>query len=518
MSSDLERRLRETLAEKRQEAFASPSAPPKILRSARRRARGAVALGAVTAIALVAVAVVGVQVLLDSEPGRPGGDATTPLPTDGPNPGETSLLLDRGEVDGQPWTLRVTSGPSGYGLSFEYEGLGGGSAGLEPIRGQQAFQGYGGSTSSTYPDHDPTRPALPREVSGQVVAEAARVELQLEGGPTLAATVYPLPDELIGLANAFLLFVPADTLLAAGDLIAYDGDGDELGREYFDLSPVSLFPKVLEESPPEAVAVMKQLQLAGAVVGRFYDEHGSFSGLDPETAAAISSDVVFNTSVVAIPGEVSLRVSGPQNLVLASATADGQIYSACMVSGASTSTYGRNDTSDPYGCSNGWLEPAGSPLPSTSVPIATGEDLSGNLWSLSLEPTGSDVELAYLYATIGSYLPLEPLGGADLGGVAVVAPTDTPVDTPPIEGLATSFYGVALDRVAAIELRTDDGQVVQGTLYPIPPGTIDAEQAFLILAPIAEPFSGTVVALDASGNELQSEPVEEARPSATTAS
>jgi hypothetical protein len=29
-------------------------------------------------------------------------------------------------------------------------------------------------------------------------------------------------------------------------------------------------------------------------------------------------------------------------------------------------------------------------------------------------------------------------------------------------------------------------------------------QAFLVLAPITEPFSGTVVALDASGDELQS--------------
>ena len=362
MSTDLERRLRETLAEKRREAVASPTGPPQILLRARRRARGTLVLGAVTAIAVVALAAVGVQALLDREPGRLGGHTTIPLPTDGPAPGETSLLLDGGEVDGQSWTLRVTSGPSGYLLSFEYEGLGGGGSGIDPMPADRVFQSYGGGGSPTYPGNDPSGAPLPREIAGQVHADAASVELRLEGGPTVHATVYPLPEELIGPANVFLLLVPADTLLTAGDLIAYDADGDELGREYLDMSPVSLFPKVLEESSPEAVAVMKDLQLAGAVIGRYHDAHGSFSGLDPTSASAISSQVVFNTAPVAVPGEVSLRVSGPQNLVLASATSDGQVYSACLVSRSGGAVYGRNDTSDPYGISTASAEAAANTL------------------------------------------------------------------------------------------------------------------------------------------------------------
>jgi hypothetical protein len=125
---------------------------------------------------------------------------------------------------------------------------------------------------------------LPIGISGQVAVQAERVELRLERGPVVEAALYRLPNELIGPTKVFLLFVPGDTLVLAGDLVAYDDAGAELGREYFDLSPVSLFPKVLEESPPEAVAVMKDLQLAGAVVGRYFNTHGSYSGLDADSA------------------------------------------------------------------------------------------------------------------------------------------------------------------------------------------------------------------------------------------
>jgi len=154
--------------------------------------------------------------------------------------------------------------------------------------------------------------------------------------------------------------------------------------------------KVLEESPPEAVAVMKDLQLAWTVVGKYFNTHGSYSGLDPASASAISSEVMSNASPVAIPGEVSLRVSGPQSLVLASATADGAIYSVCM-DGGGASVYGRNDTSDPHGCTNGWPDPSAKPPPTEGkVRIATGSDPNGNLWSLTLlEMSGPGAETPF---------------------------------------------------------------------------------------------------------------------------
>jgi hypothetical protein len=99
--------------------------------------------------------------------------------------------------------------------------------------------------------------------------------------------------------------------------------------------------------------------------------------------------------------------------------------------------------------------------------------------------------------------------------IAVVGPTDTPVDTPPVAGLPTSLYGLASGRVARLELRTDGGETYEGTLYPVPAGSIDAEQVFLFLVPIDGPLSGSVVAFDASGNELQREQVITAYPAAS---
>jgi hypothetical protein len=516
MSTDLDRQLRETLAERRAELRPSPVAPEGLVRRAKRRAVRTIVLGVIAATAIVAGSVGGIQALLDRAPHRTvGGDSDRAvLPTDGPVPGETSLLLASGEQDGERWTLRVTNGPGyGLGLSFGYEALGGGGGGISPMRQGRIFQGYGGSSSPDYPDHDATRPPLPIGISGQVAIQAERVELRLERGPVAEAALYQLPDELIGPAKVFLLFVPGDTLLLAGDLVAYDDSGAELGREYFDLSPVSLFPKVLEESPPQAVAVMKDLQLGGAVVARYFNTHGSYSGLNPDSASAISSEVMFNASPVAIPGEVSIRVSGPQSLVLASATADGAIYSACM-DGAGGSVYGRNDTSDPQGCTNGWLKPSAKPPPTGGQDrIATGSDANGNLWSLTLlDVRGSGAETNWefelLIGPIGASLPLEPLEDADLGSVGAVPPSATPADAPPVADLPTSVWGIASDRVARVQLRLDDGMTFEGELYAIPHGSIDAEQAFLFLVPVEGPMVGTIVALDARGEELQRRPVE----------
>jgi hypothetical protein len=517
MNTDFDRKLRETLTERQTELRPTPVAPDGLLRRARRRAVRTVVLGVISIAAIAAGSIGGIQALLDRAPDRTlGGDgAPSVLPTKGPAPGETSLLIASGEHDGERWAMRVTSSPGfGLGLSWGYEALGGGGGGISPMRQGRIFQGYGGSSSPDYPDHDPTRPPLPIGISGQVAVQADRVELRLERGPVVEAALYRLPDGLIGPAKVFLLFVPGDTLLLAGDLVAYDDSGAELGREYLDLSSVSLFPKVLEESPPEAVAVMKDLQLAGAVVGRYFNTHGSYSGLDPDSASAISSEVEFNTSPVAIPGEVSIRVSGPQSVVLVSATADGAIYSACMEYGPGGAVYGRNDTSDPQGCTNGWLDPSAEPPPTGGQDrIATGSDPNGNLWSLTLldvSGPGAETpfELELLIGPIGASLPLKPLGDADLGSVGAVPPSATPVDAPPQADLPTSVWGIASDRVARVELRVDDGANFDGELYATPPGSIDAEQAFLFLVPVEGPMTGTVVAFDSRGAELQRRGVE----------
>jgi hypothetical protein len=146
-------------------------------------------------------------------------------------------------------------------------------------------------------------------------------------------------------------------LVHAGDLVAYDENGQVLGRQYADYTSVALFPKVLEESPPDAVEAMKALQLAGAVAERYFYEHDSWAGFDPAAASAISDAVAYNTSSPAVVGEVSLRVADKNSMVLATKTPSGDVYSACFDDGPGYATQGRNDTSDPSACSNGWLNP-----------------------------------------------------------------------------------------------------------------------------------------------------------------
>lgn len=118
---------------------------------------------------------------------------------------------------------------------------------------------------------------------------------------------------------------------------------------------MALFPKVIEHSPPDAIEAMKALQLAGAVAEQFFYEHDSWAGFDPAAASAISDAVAYNTSSTAVVGEVSLRVANKNSMVLSTKTPSGDVYSACFEEGPGFAMEGRNDTSDPSGCSNGWL-------------------------------------------------------------------------------------------------------------------------------------------------------------------
>jgi len=253
----------------------------------------------------------------------------------------------------EPWTLTVTHDNTGWGLSFMWDGAGGGGGGGSDL-GDKVF---GGSESGgpSWNIHSGWSTA-PRDVEGVVTSKAERVELQLVDGSSVPASVYPLPDEAFGGgASAFVLFIPYDVLVKAGDLVAYDQSGQVLGRQYVDYNSVRLFPKVVEESPPDAVEAMKAVQLAGAVAERYFFEHHSWARFDAAAAFAISNALTYNTSPTAVVGEVSLRVADKRSMVLATKTASGDVYAACFTDGPGFAMQGRNDTSDPSTCSNGWL-------------------------------------------------------------------------------------------------------------------------------------------------------------------
>jgi hypothetical protein len=281
--------------------------------------------------------------------GTPTDETFTP-PSIAP---DTRQKVASGEIQGQPWSLWLTN--NGLGLSFQGPDGGGGGSGSE--LGNQVFGGAGSSGPSWSIDSGWS--TVPREVEGVVTVRAAKVELHTVEGDVVPANLYPLPpDAFGGGAQAYLLFVPNNILIQAGDLIAYDEPGTEIGRQYVDFSPVALFPKVLEESSPEAVAAMKDLQLAGAVAARYFYVHNTWQGFDPGSASQISDAITYNTSPSAVVGEVSIRVSGKHGLVLATKISNGDVYSACLTDGPEPAIEGRNDVSDPTTCSNGWLDPS----------------------------------------------------------------------------------------------------------------------------------------------------------------
>jgi hypothetical protein len=263
----------------------------------------------------------------------------------------TRQEIAHGEIEGQPWTLWLTN--NGLGLSFQGPNGGGGGSGSELGSAVFGMSGSGGPSWSI----DSGWSTVPREVDGVVTTRAAKVELHTVEGHVVPATLYPLPQEAFGGgAQAYLLFVPNDILIQAGDLVAYDEQGHEIGRQYVDYSPVSLYPKVLEESSPEAVAAKEDLQLAGSVAGRYFYAHNTWKGFDPASASHISDGITYNTSPTAVVGQVSIRVSGNDGLVLATKIPNGDVYSACLMGGPGIATDGRNDVTDPTMCSNGWLD------------------------------------------------------------------------------------------------------------------------------------------------------------------
>jgi hypothetical protein len=276
--------------------------------------------------------------------GEPFGDPIFPI--------APPTVIAEGVETGESWTLKVKHDTEGWTLWFDFADGGGGGGGVD--LGDQVF---GSSLSGGLSwNIDTGWSKTPSELVGVVTDRAAAVEYQLVDGTTIPATLYPVPDEAFGGgAQAYVLFVPYEVLIKAGDLVAYDGDGTELGRHYVDSSPVALYPKVVEQASPDALQAMRSMQLAGAVAQRYMLEHDTWDGFDPTSAGEIAPSLTYNTSDEAIPGEISIRVVRDRALVLATSTPGGDVYSACFQDALSFTMAGRNDTTDPSECSNGWL-------------------------------------------------------------------------------------------------------------------------------------------------------------------
>jgi hypothetical protein len=147
------------------------------------------------------------------EQGNPIGDPILPA---GPR-----ITIASGEdpVAG-PWELYLEPTNDGTGLGFGFvNGGGGGGCCLRPLKRDFQLDGYGSG------GNEPSNiTALASDVVAQVVFESA-------DGSTVEGGVYPVPDASIGVPQVVLVIVPKDVALE-GNLVAYDADGNEVGREF----------------------------------------------------------------------------------------------------------------------------------------------------------------------------------------------------------------------------------------------------------------------------------------------
>jgi hypothetical protein len=173
MTTDIDRELRETLAERQADLHPSPVAPEGFLRRARRRVVRNVVLGLLTVTVVVVGSTGAIKGLIEGNPDPvPGGGDRTALPTQGPTPGETSLLLASGEQDGEPWALRVTSSRS------PATGSVGATRIWAPVVAASRRCGMAGSSRGTEAARPRTTPTVCRVLAG---IPARRAEVEDEG-------------------------------------------------------------------------------------------------------------------------------------------------------------------------------------------------------------------------------------------------------------------------------------------------------------------------------------------------
>jgi hypothetical protein len=259
------------------------------------------------------------------------------------------------DPEGGPWELYLEPTNDGTGLGFGF-GTGGGGSGccLKPLGGDFRLDGWstgGGPSDIT---------ALASGAVTRVVFEAAS-GVEIEGG------VYPVPDATLDIPQVALVIVPSELPLE-GDLVAFDDDGNELGRE--------LITEDQGEPPgptPEIDAVWTLLRNARDAIGRWEAEHGhSLEGFSLEMARSAFPEIAWNASGVGktVPGEVSIRGFAPAGgdeltgwlgwtLALVGATPNFQTYCIAVnidENGGGNFRYGIQDAGDYPGCRGGWPE------------------------------------------------------------------------------------------------------------------------------------------------------------------
>lgn len=347
--NDVEQELRELFRDKASDApvFLAPSVG--VVRRGRRRQIGWVIAVTAVVAALATLSVATLRVL-DAERGVPA-DRGTVVP-DGPTEIERVVLAEGTDPLAGPWRYDVVvyedQGPS---LELTFSDGSGGGGDFQAISPGQVFGGWG----VTGPQgQDGTFVG----VDARVTPSAGRVVIELDDGRTFDTTLIPIPERFAGPVSAALAFLPTSAvgrqLEIAGDLVAYDASGIELGRE-------SLTNEEPAGPTPEIDAVWRALRKARDLLPDGL-EFGSVTDLSPALASELVDGIAFNDAVRVIPGEVSIRGVESDRFVLVGATPDEVFCLGVRIDegGGGNFKYGNDDAAGWSDCAGGWPTSLGS--------------------------------------------------------------------------------------------------------------------------------------------------------------
>jgi hypothetical protein len=261
---------------------------------------------------------------------------------------------------GGAWVLYLDVTSEGSGLGFRFEmGGGGGGCCLQPFDGDFRLDGWGSGG-----DEPANITAIGSDALDRVVFEAASGD-QIEG------QVFPIPDESLGVPKVALVLVPHDVAVE-GDLVGYDADGNEIGREFVG--------EVGEPSgpTPEIDAAWNLLRQARDAVSHWASRpNHSLADLTVDEANASMPEVPWNASGQGkpVPGQVSIRGIAPAGgseltglsgwtlaLVSAVVEPDGSGMSTYCIAvniddgGGGNFRYGTQDAAGYEECRGGWPE------------------------------------------------------------------------------------------------------------------------------------------------------------------
>jgi hypothetical protein len=197
------------------------------------------------------------------------------------------------------------------------------------------------------------------------------VVFEAASGDQIEGQVFPIPDESLGVPKVALVLVPHDVAVE-GDLVGYDADGNEIGREFVG--------EVGEPSgpTPEIDAAWNLLRQARDAVSHWASRpNHSLADLTVDEANASMPEVPWNASGQGkpVPGQVSIRGIAPAGgseltglsgwtlaLVSAVVEPDGSGMSTYCIAvniddgGGGNFRYGTQDAAGYEECRGGWPE------------------------------------------------------------------------------------------------------------------------------------------------------------------